>query len=164
MIYEAEIPVRIAWSTRNWLLSISIILISAGILHPTTQFTKHKIKVNSFKFLLNMCWYKPICIYRNVPDLPLTSTISPGTSSDAGSMEKQPATESFYMRTEWTKIIISLLKLTGFKQFHKGMWNTTSMDDGTGTCNNKVFKVKYANNIHKPIKLCPSNWQEAFPV
>jgi len=28
-------------------------------------------------------------------DLPLTSTMSPGTSSVAGSMEKQPATESF---------------------------------------------------------------------
>lgn len=35
------VPVRIAWSTRNWLLSISIILMSAGILHPTIDFTKY---------------------------------------------------------------------------------------------------------------------------
>lgn len=37
-----RIPVRIAWSTRSWLLSISTILMSAGTLQPTNQKKKEE--------------------------------------------------------------------------------------------------------------------------
>jgi hypothetical protein len=85
MAQEKEVPVRIAWSTRNWWLNISIILISAGTLQPTyTQ----KTSVN--QLTSGNAKHGTIRKSLDEPTVPPTSTISPGTSSVAGRIEKQP--------------------------------------------------------------------------
>lgn len=115
---ETEVPVRIAWSTRNWLLSISIILISAGILHPTIHSKWNKILKLTYQVLLNYgTKYIDSEYCSQTVDLtnsPLTSTISPGTRSVAGSMEKQPATYISHVWWEWFKITFIESRLSSF--------------------------------------------------
>jgi hypothetical protein len=43
---QKKLPVRIAWSTRNWWLNISTILMSAGTLQPTYPQKGKKASVN----------------------------------------------------------------------------------------------------------------------
>jgi hypothetical protein len=85
LMAQEKVPVRIAWSTRNWWLNISTILISAGTLQPT-----YTHKTNANQSTSGNAKYGTKRKSSDELAVPPTSTISPGTISVAGRIEKQP--------------------------------------------------------------------------